>query len=58
MNFDVIIFEGDGLADYAEPDTPAIRFDDVSEEKLGVLMELAARQKRLFVCCLPYPDEA
>ena len=58
MKFDVIIFEGDRPADYAEPDTPAIRFDDVSEEKLGVLMELAARQKRLFVCCLPYPDEA
>ncbi len=58
MKFDVIIFEGDRLADYAEPDTPAIRFDDVSEEKLGVLMELAACQKRLFVCCLPYLDEA
>ena len=58
MKFDVIIFEGDRLADYAEPDTPAIRLNDVSEEKLGVLMELAARQKHLFVCCLPYPDEA
>lgn len=58
MKFDVIIFEGDRLADYAEPDTPAIRFDDVSEEKLGVLMELAARQKRMFVCCFPYRDEA
>ena len=58
MKFDVVIFEGDNLVDFAEPDTPAIRFDDVSEEKLGVLMELAARQKRLFVCCLPYPDEA
>ena len=58
MKFDVIIFEGDKLADYAEPDTPAIRFDDVSEEKLGVLMELAARQESMFVCCLPYPDEA
>lgn len=58
MKFDVTIFKGDNLADYAEPDTPAIRFDDVSEDKLGVLMELAARQENLFVCCLPYPDEA
>lgn len=58
MKFDVIIFKGDNLADYAEPDTPAIRFDDVSEDKLGVLMELAARQGNLFVCCLPYLDEA
>ena len=58
MKFDVIIFEGNRLADYAEPDTPAIRFDDVSEDKLVVLMELAARQDSLFVCCLPYLGEA
>lgn len=58
MKFDVIIFEGDKLEDYAEPDTPAIRFDYLSEEEIGVLMGLAARQGSLFVCCLPYPDEA
>ena len=58
MKFDVIIFKGDSLADYAEPDTPAIRFDDVSEDKLVVLMALAARQESMFVCCLPCSDEA
>lgn len=58
MKFDVVIFEGDNLVDFAEPDTPTLRFDGVDKNELNTLMVLAARHEHMFVCCLPYKDEA
>ena len=56
MKFDVVIFKGDNLEDYAEPDTPALRFDGVYKDELETLMLLVSRQEHIFICCLPYPD--
>jgi hypothetical protein len=58
MKFDAVIFEGDNLANFADPDIPSIRFYDVNNDELKMLMLLAARQKHMFICCLPYLDEA
>ena len=57
MKFDVILVEADNLTDYNEPDTPVIRFDDVTAEELNTLLQLAAKQGGIFVCCLPCMDD-
>ena len=56
MKFDVVIFEGNNLADYAVPYTPTLRFNGADEDEVETLMLLAARQEHMFICCLPYPD--
>lgn len=53
MKYDVILFEGDNLADYNDIDTQTIQFHDVSEDDLLWMMRLAAREQNMFVCCLP-----
>lgn len=58
MKFDVIIFKGDNLADYAEPDTPKLRFNGVDKDELETMMSIFGRQEHMFICCLPYLGEA
>lgn len=53
MKFDVVIFIGSSLMDFAEPGTPVLRFNDVTTEEMKVLASVAERQNNLFVCCLP-----
>ena len=58
MKFDVVIFKGDNLADFSEPDTPTLRFNGVDNDELETLTRLVARQEHRCICCLPYPDLA
>lgn len=57
MKFDVVIFIGSSLTDFAEPDTPSLRFNDVTTEEMKVLASAAERQNNFFVCCLPCMDD-
>ena len=58
MKLDAVILEADNLADFSDPDIPAIRFCDVNKDELKMLTLLVKKKKHMFICCLPYLDEA
>lgn len=53
MKYDVVIFEGTGLADYAGPATPAIRLEGLSLREVDALAEPVHRSG-LFICFTPH----
>lgn len=53
MKYDAIIFKGTGLADYADPATPAGRLDGLSLREVGELAELIHRNG-LFIFFIPH----
>lgn len=53
MKYDVVIFEGTELADYAGPATLAIRLGGLSLREVDALAELVHRNG-LFICFTPH----
>ena len=56
MKYDVIIFKGTGLTDYADTTNPAIVLPCLTSKDMDDLSRIVETQKELVVCFLPHKE--